>query len=145
MAYDEKADAWLPTSWAPSKAADSPNAAAPPPAAAAGAEKSKAQDEAAKAALQAVMNTLNGDMGVVPLDGVIELQSGDTIVASGLGKYLSGRYFVKSVKRSITGGGYAQTLNVVKTGFGDYVKLEENVDGPPPSEEARQTPGIAKK
>jgi hypothetical protein len=142
--YDEKTDEWGPTAWGPAPKLAPELAPKLAPKSAPGTVKQGAAEEAEKAALLAVMNTLCGDMEVVPSDGVIALQSGDAIKASGLGKYLSGRYFVKSVRRSITAEGYAQTLNVVKTGFGDYVKMEENVEEGSPSEETRQTPGAAK-
>jgi hypothetical protein len=145
MAYDELNGVWFVTGVAvPAKPKSDAAKAGESTSKPVSAGKSKAQEEADKAALQAVMNTLNGDMGVIPLDdAIMGLKAGDTVKASGLGKYLSGRYFVRAVKRSITAEGYAQALTVTKTGFGDYIKMPINIEAP--QDESRQSPSEIEK
>ena len=86
-------------------------------------------------------NTLVGELSVTPTKKSIGIKVNSTITISGLGRYLSGNYFVSSVKRSISSdGGYSQTLTVLKNGFGDSLKpkpetikrLQEVVKSPAP-------------
>lgn len=81
------------------------------------------QTEADKEYIDNEYNTLEGDLSHVPSDKLIKIKPGDTIRIKGIGRYLSGLYFVSSVKRTISSSdGYSQTLTVIKTGFGDSLK-----------------------
>lgn len=79
------------------------------------------------------MNTLEGSLSVLPTEDTIKINPGDTISLEGLGKYLSGSYYVKEVTRSIGTGGYQQTLTVIKTDFGKTLKSASVVEQKDPS------------
>jgi hypothetical protein len=76
------------------------------------------------------INTLVGDLDVVPNNKTIQIQSGDTINILGIGRYLSGLYFVNSIKRKIdNSNGYSHGLSVIKNGFAGN-SLKGNVAEP---------------
>lgn len=67
--------------------------------------------------------TLEGEAVVVPSNKAIRLKVNNTVRFEGLGRYLSGDYFVSAIKRTISkDGGYSQTLTVIKNGFGESLK-----------------------
>lgn len=84
-------------------------------------------------------NTLEGETAVVPCDDTVRLKVGNTVKLEGVGKYLSGLYFISSIKRTINDSGYSQTLTLIKTGFGDSLKKpaptprEDVIEKPAPS------------
>lgn len=68
-------------------------------------------------------NTLTGELVVSPSKNNIRIGVNDTVEILGIGNYLSGKYFVSSVKRTIDkDSGYSQTITVMKNGFGDSLK-----------------------
>lgn len=68
-------------------------------------------------------NTLTGELVVSPSKNNICIGVNDTVEILGIGNYLSGKYFVSSVKRTIDkDSGYSQTITVMKNGFGDSLK-----------------------
>lgn len=67
-------------------------------------------------------NTLEGTLNYIATKDTIKLKAGDTVRLEGLGKYLSGLYYVQSVKRNISSSGYTHSASVIKTDFGDSVK-----------------------
>lgn len=68
-------------------------------------------------------NTLIGECEVVPSPKVLKLKVGDTITLKGLGKYLSGLYFISEIKKSIsTSDGLKISLVLIRNGFGDSLK-----------------------
>lgn len=65
-------------------------------------------------------NTLTGDVSVTPTPRSFSVKVNDTITLKGLGKYLTGDYFVSKITRAFSAdSGYSQTFSVLKTGFGD--------------------------
>ena len=67
--------------------------------------------------------TLQGDCALVPTTETVQVTAGNTVNCLGLGKYLSGKYFVDEVTRSIdNSGGYLHSIKVSKNGFGDSLK-----------------------
>ena len=67
--------------------------------------------------------TLEGEAEVRPSEKVIRLKVNNTVKIEGIGKYLSGDYFVSAIKRSISkDDGYSQTLTLIKNGFGESLK-----------------------
>jgi hypothetical protein len=66
--------------------------------------------------------TLEGELSVVPNKETLKIRAGETITLYGVGSYLSGRYFVTNVTRTIDDNGFSITLTVIKTGFGDSIK-----------------------
>lgn len=69
-----------------------------------------------------VMNTLEGSLTFVANEDTIQLNAGDTVELKGLGKYLSGYYYVTEVTRNISSDGYSHTATVIKTDFGSSLK-----------------------
>ena len=63
-------------------------------------------------------NTLIGTLSFIVNEKTIKLTAGDTVKLEGLGKYLSGNYFVKDVTRQISTNGYSHTATLIKTDFG---------------------------
>ena len=78
------------------------------------------QNDADKDYIEAEFNILSGELKVTPSSKSIRVRVNDTINIVGLGKYLSGLYFVSSVKRSVTAdGGYTHSFRLLKNGFGE--------------------------
>ena len=61
---------------------------------------------------------LQGTLNYIATPSTIKIKAGDTIKINGLGKYLSGKYYVVSVKRTIDSGGYSHSAEVVRMNFG---------------------------
>lgn len=81
------------------------------------------QGEAEKQYIETEFNTLTGELVVIPSKKAIRIKVNDTVEVLGIGKYLSGKYFVSGVKRTISkDDGYSQTLTLLKNGFGDSLK-----------------------
>lgn len=74
-------------------------------------------------------NTLRGDCDVLPTPELLALTYMQTINFSGLGKYLSGLYYVEGIKLTIdSSNGLSETLTLIKTGFGKTMKPAELSD-----------------
>ena len=69
------------------------------------------------------INTLQGTLSFIVNDKTIKLKVGDTVNLVGLGKSLSGNYYVKEIKRTINASGYSHTATVIRTDFGDKLKI----------------------
>lgn len=106
-----------------------------------GADPSTAQTQAESEYIETEYNTLQGELSIVPTDNSLKIKVGDTIKLKGVGKYLSGLYFVSEIKRTIGSDGYTQTLTVIKTGFGDSLKKPSQTDTTTRSEEVSKTSG----
>lgn len=73
--------------------------------------------------IDAEFNILTGEMKLTPSGKSIRIKVNDTVEIVGLGKYLSGLYFVSSVSRNLNNSsGYSQSIHLLKNGFGDSVK-----------------------
>lgn len=71
-------------------------------------------------------NTLSGELSLTPTEKSIRIRVNDTVKINGIGKYLSGLYFVESIRRTLnTDSGYTHTLTVFKNGFGDSLKKKQ--------------------
>lgn len=68
------------------------------------------------------VNTLSGTLSFIVNEKTIKLKAGDTVKLAGLGKYLSGNYFVKDITRQISSSGYAHSATLIKTDFGPSLK-----------------------
>lgn len=71
------------------------------------------------------INTLEGSLSYIASEQTIKLRAGDTVKLLGLGKYLSGKYYVKDVTRTIDSNGYSHSATVIKTDFGTTLKVKE--------------------
>ena len=69
------------------------------------------------------LRSLTGSLSFIPNENTIKIKPRDTIEIHGLGKYLSGKYYVESIERTLSSSGYTQTANVIKTNFRKSVKL----------------------
>lgn len=68
-------------------------------------------------------NTLRGEAQLMPTMELMGLRYMQTVNFNGLGKYLSGAYFVESVRRTLdTSIGYSLNVTLIKTGFGKSMK-----------------------
>lgn len=105
------------------------------------ADPSPAQTQAESEYIEVEYNTLQGELSIVPTDNSLKMKVGDTIKLKGVGKYLSGLYFVSEIKRTIGSDGYNQTLTVIKTGFGDSLKKSSQTDTTTRSDEVSKTSG----
>ena len=68
-------------------------------------------------------NTLTGDVELIPTKNNMKLKAGQTVEFRGIGKYLSGLYFIAEIKRKIDkDNGFSMTATLYKNGFGDTLK-----------------------
>ena len=72
------------------------------------------------------MNTLSGTLSFIATPDTIQIKAGDTITLKGLGKYLSGDYYVQDVTRNISKDGYSHSATVIKTDFGTSLKSDSS-------------------
>lgn len=87
------------------------------------ASKVNSQAEADSEFIEIEFNTLEGELVLKASKKTIAIKTGQTIMIEGVGKYLSGLYYVSAVKRTIDNSqGYSHTLTVIKTGFGSSLK-----------------------
>ena len=70
-------------------------------------------------------NTLELSVNFVANDKTIVIGAGDTITIKGIGKYLSGKYYVQDVTHSISTTGYSISATCIKTDFGNSIKTTE--------------------
>lgn len=68
------------------------------------------------------MNTLSGTLNYIVTKQTIKIKAGDTIKIKNLGKYLSGKYYVKDVTRQIGSNGYSHSATLIKTDMGATLK-----------------------
>ena len=103
----------------------------------------KTKEKADKEIQDKEINTLVGEIPLVPNEVTLALKSGDTVNLLGLGKYLSGLYFISKVTHSVNSGGYNLTIEVRKSEFLGMKKGAE-IKVTTPANVAR-TPEVAKK
>lgn len=90
---------------------------------------------AEKEYIEIEFNTLTGDVELIPTKNNLKISVGNTIDFRGVGKYLSGLYFVSEIKRKIDkDGGYTMTVTLFKNGFGDSLKSSSVIS---PAEDSR--------
>ena len=87
------------------------------------ASKVDSKTAAEKKYIDIEFNTLVGELTLTSTEKSIRIQVNDTIEISGIGKYLSGLYYVSGVRRSLNkDSGYTHTFTVMKNGFGSSLK-----------------------
>ena len=72
------------------------------------------------------INTLNGTLNFIVTKETIKLKAGDTVKLEGLGKYLTGSYYVKDITRQISSNGYSHSATLIKTDFGKSLKTSSS-------------------
>lgn len=87
------------------------------------------------------INTLNGTLNFIANEQTIKLKAGDTVKLLGLGKHLSGDYYVKDITRQISSNGYEHSATLIKTDFGASLKIKSSET---PKTEQKQTPSTPK-
>ena len=85
--------------------------------------KNTATSKSTKKANKKTLRTLVGNLAMVPNENSIKVVPRSTIKLNGLGKYLSGNYYVESVERTIDTSGYSQSAVVIKTDFRNSLKI----------------------
>lgn len=99
------------------------------------------QKDADKEYIEAEFNILTGEMRVTPSTKTIRIRVNDTVKIEGLGKYLSGLYFVSAISRNISASdGYSHSLHLIRNGFGDSIKKAPPVVEEPRREEVPKAP-----
>lgn len=78
--------------------------------------------EANKNFAEEELTYLTGDAEVEPNSVTFSTKAGNTVSLTGLGKYLSGLYFVTEVSIDITTSGLTLKYSVLKNGFGKTLK-----------------------
>lgn len=73
------------------------------------------------------INTLNGTLSFIVTEETIKLRAGDTVRLNGLGKHLSGKYYVKDITRQVSSNGYSHSATLIKTDFGKSLKTSTSV------------------
>lgn len=68
------------------------------------------------------INTLSGTLNFIVTEETIKLKAGDTVKINGIGKYLSGSYYVQDITRQISSNGYSHSATLIKTDFGKSLK-----------------------
>lgn len=69
------------------------------------------------------INTLSGTLNFIVTEETIKLRAGDTVKIQGIGKYLSGDYYVQDITRQISSNGYSHSATLIKTDFGNSLKM----------------------
>jgi len=77
------------------------------------------------------LNTLSGTLSFIVTEETIKLRAGDTVKLEGLGKYLSGNYYVKEVTRQISSNGYSHSAVLIRTDFGKSLKVTSSTTQKP--------------
>lgn len=98
---------------------------------------------AEKEFIETEFNTLTGELVLTSTEKSIRIKVNDTIQLEGVGKYLSGLYFVTSVKRTLDkDSGYTHTLSLLKNGFGGSLKNTQEVEETRKEEVEKSSPEI---
>lgn len=100
------------------------------------------------------INTLSGSLSFIVTEQTIKLRAGDTVNIQGIGKYLSGSYYVQDITRQIGSSGYSHSATLIRTDFGSSLKVkssstkkkkvEKKVQSSPKSDKAKRTYTVKK-
>lgn len=74
------------------------------------------------------INTLSGTLSFIVTEETIKLRAGDTVKIKGIGKYLSGNYYVQDVTRQISSNGYSHSATIIRTDFGNSLKVSTSTN-----------------
>ena len=100
------------------------------------------------------INTLSGSLSFIVTEETIKLRAGDTVNIQGIGKYLSGSYYVQDITRQISSNGYSHNATLIRTDFGSSLKVsssttkkkteEKKVQSSPQASTAKRTYTVKK-
>lgn len=85
--------------------------------------KKSAKGKTSKKINKKTIRTLEGSLNYLANENTIKIHPRDTIRLDNLGKYLSGKYYVSEVVRTISTSGYSQSATVLKTNFRKSLKI----------------------
>lgn len=148
MKYDPKTGNWTPSYSPTSKGGTSSNTASNGTAGDSNGglgtdKKDSAAGKAKKEAVEIESNTLSAEVPLVPSNKTLAIKVRDTVAINGVGKYLSGNYYVTNKTVALdTSSGITVSISVVKSKFADNMKtpteLSEDdiatLNGPEPEE-----------
>lgn len=86
-------------------------------------KKKSAKGKTTKKVNTKTLRTLEGSLNYLANENTIKIRPRDTIKLNNLGKYLSGKYYVSEVTRTISNSGYSQSAKVIKTNFRKSLKV----------------------
>lgn len=89
-------------------------------------------------------NILEGSLTFTATKDTIKLNAGDTVKIDGIGKYLSGLYYVQDVTRNISENGYSHTATLIKTDFGNSVKSSSTTTQNPAKKNTSSSKTVSK-
>lgn len=145
LVYDPATQSWVPTSPTNESGQTSNPTTITNQEVAEPSTTSKVDSETAaqKEYIEVEFNTLTGDLTLTSTEKSIRIKVNDTIKVEGLGKYLSGLYFVTSIKRTLNkDSGYTHTLSLLKNGFGSSLKKAQKSVGTRKTEVSKTSPEI---
>lgn len=135
MKYDPKRGEWTPSYAPTSKSSKSSN---PPSNGTAGDskgdtgtdKKDSAAGKAKKESVEIESNTLTADVPLVPSNKTLAIKVRDTVLIMGVGKYLSGNYYVTNKTVALdTSSGITVSISVIKSKFADNMKTPTELSG----------------
>ena len=65
---------------------------------------------------------LTGKINLLVTKNTLKLKVGDTVYCKGFGKYLSGKYFINDITRTISTSGFATSATLIRMDFGKSLK-----------------------
>lgn len=88
--------------------------------------QTKSKKKADREFIEKEFTTLNGTLRLAPSCSVMSLKLGDVIQLMGLGKNLSGSYYISGITRVLNDDGFSMSISVIKTSFGGKIVTKED-------------------
>ena len=134
MKYDPKTGSWTPSYASTSKGGKSNTASNGTAGDSNGGlgtdKKDSAAGKAKKEAVEIESNTLTAEVPLVPSNKTLAIKVRDTVAINGVGKYLSGNYYVTNKTVALdTSSGITVSISVVKSKFADNMKTPTELSG----------------
>lgn len=98
-----------------------------------------AAGKAAKKKNKTEYYTLSGNLKLLPNEDTIKLKPNNVVKLKNLGQYLSGKYYIASVTRTIDNNGYAQELELYKPNFRQQFKEKKKTDNSKTKKKSKTT------
>ena len=65
---------------------------------------------------------LTGKITLIVTGDTLKLKAGDTVYCKGFGKYLSGKYYINDITRTISSSGFTTSATLIRMSFGESLK-----------------------
>lgn len=125
LVYDPAQQKWVPSSSDSSGSVAPSSSSADSKPATGDSTQVNSVGQANKAQAELEYNTLEGDLVLRAKVGVLKITQDTTIELKGVGKYLSGLYYVSAVRYSLdASSGFTMSCTLIKTGFGPSLKAK---------------------